>query len=345
MTRSEKRRIVARVTAIIAPIGALGFIPGYFIGGRDVSSALAGALIGFLIAGGMAAFETSWALGLLPRSWKEGRFLVVMIIKSLAWLFIIVVGLAVPLLTIEGLSGPELTQPEVWLSILVSFAFALLINFVSQVNRLLGRGVLVGLILGRYHQPREEERVFLLVDLRDSSRIAEQLGNLRYHAFLKRFIGDVSDKAIRFGAEIHRYIGDEIILTWERSAGLSDAKCVKAVLAIGNELRVLAPEYEAEFGIAPSFRAALHLGSVVTGEVGTIKHEIAYLGDTLNAAARIEEAGKEFDREFVASAAVMEGLTLPQGVITESLGQVALRGIESTMELVSIAETTESQGR
>ena len=99
------------------------------------------------------------------------------------------------------------------------FVFALLINFTVQVDRLLGRGVLVSLLLGRYHRPREEVRIFLLVDLRDSSRIAEELGNMRYLAFLKRFIADISTSAIRFGGRIYRYVGDQVILTWKQVDG------------------------------------------------------------------------------------------------------------------------------
>ena len=67
--------------------------------------------------------------------------------------------------------------------------------------------------------------------------------------------------------------------------------------------------YETDFGVMPRFWAGLHLGPVVAGGIGTIKHEIAFLGDTLNAAARIQQACKELQREFLASADVVSAST------------------------------------
>ncbi|HET9417186.1 MAG TPA: hypothetical protein VFP30_06550, partial [Candidatus Limnocylindria bacterium] len=214
MTETEKWRTLARVLAVTVPIGALiGLGLGWLIGGAGVSM-LAGAVIGLLIAAGIVTFNVSWTVGLIPLGWREAPFLVVLTTRSLVWLTVIVVGVSLPLLTIAGVSVSDLVDPGFVISIAASFGAALLVNFVGQVNGLLGRGVLVGLVLGRYHRPREEVRVFLLVDLRESTQIAEQLGNLRYHAFLSRFISDVSASAARHRGEVHRYVGDEVILTW-----------------------------------------------------------------------------------------------------------------------------------
>ena len=156
------------------------------------ASTVAGAVIGLLVTAGVVSFDASWALGLIPRRWRESSFLVVLVTRSLVWLAIIVVGIGLPLLTIGQQTLADLVDQTFVISVAVSFVAALLFNFVAQVNRLLGRRVLVRLILGRYHRPREESAVFLLVDLRGSTQIAERLGNLRYHTFLKRFISDVT---------------------------------------------------------------------------------------------------------------------------------------------------------
>lgn len=336
MTEAEKWRTLARILAVTVPLGTLiGFGLGWLIGGAGASMA-AGAVIGWLITAGMVTFNVSWAVGLIPRRWREAPFLVVLVTRSLVWLIVIVVGISLPLLTVAGLSFEDLVDQQFVISIAASFAAALLANFVGQVNGLLGRGVLVGLILGRYHRPREEVRVFLLIDLRGSTHIATRLGNLRYHAFLSRFIGDVSASVVRYRGEVHRYVGDEVILTWVAEEGLRDAGCVRAAFAISDTLDAAGPEYEADFGVVPGFWAALHLGPVVTGEIGTIKHEIAFLGDTLNAASRIQQAGKDLQRQFVASAEVMSAVDLPIDIAGESLGRIELRGVEDSVELFGI---------
>ena len=257
----------------------------------------------------------------------------VLVTRSLVWLVVIVVGISLPLLTVAGLSFEDLVDQQFVISVGASFAAALLFNFLGQVTGLLGRGVLMGLILGRYHRPREEVRVFLLIDLRESTQIATRLGNLRYHAFFSRFISDVSASVVRYRGEVHRYVGDEVILTWTAQEGLADAACVRSAFAISDTLEAAGPTYEAEFGVVPSFWAALHLGPVVTGEIGTIKHEIAFLGDTLNTASRIQEAGKELRRQIVASAAVISALDLPNEIASESRGPIELRGVDHTVEL------------
>ena len=231
MTEAEKWRALAQVLAVTVPVGTLiGFGLGWLIGGAGPSMA-AGAVIGLLITAGIGAFNVSWAVGLIPRRWRESSFLTVLVTRSLVWLVVIVLGVSLPLLTVAGLSLADLVDQQFVISVTASFGAALLFNFLGQVNGLLGRGVLVGLILGRYHRPREEVRVFLLIDLRGSTQIAERLGNLRYHAFFSRFIGDVSASITRFRGEVHRYVGDEVILTWTAEEGLRDARCVRSVFA------------------------------------------------------------------------------------------------------------------
>jgi len=288
----------------------------------------------------MVSFEVSWAVELIPRRWREAPFLVVLTTRSLVWLAIIVIGISVPLLTINQTPLSELTDPPVALSVGVSFAAALVINFIGQINRLLGRGVMVRLILGRYHRPREEVRIFLLIDLRGSTQITERLGNLRYHGFLKRFISDVTTSAMRHGGEVHRYVGDEIILTWKERKGLKDAACVKSVFAITDAFEAGGDEYMDDFGVVPSIWASLHIGPVVTGEIGNFKHEIAYLGDTLNTSARIEEACRQFQKPFLASADMVDALDLPSDVEAEGLGPIELRGLRSSIELFAITRTS-----
>ncbi len=341
MTEAEKRRTLARILAVTVPVGTLiGFGLGWVNGGAGASMA-AGALIGLLITAGIVSFNVSWTVGLIPRRWRESPFLVVLVTRSLVWLVVIVVGVSLPLVTVAGLSFADLVDQQFVISVAASFIAALVFNFVGQVNGLLGRGVLVGLILGRYHRPREEVRAFLLIDLRGSTQIATRLGNLRYHAFLSRFISDVSASVVRYRGEVHRYVGDEVILTWTADEGLRSAGCVRAVFAISDTLQAAGTAYEADFGVVPSFWAGLHLGPVVTGEIGTIKHEIAFLGDTLNAASRIQQAGKDLQRQFLASADVIAALDLPNDIASDSLGRIELRGIEDAMELCAVTRVAD----
>ena len=81
------------------------------------------------------------------------------------------------------------------------------------------------------------------------------------------------------------------------------------------------------------------MGSVVTGEIGIFKHENAYLGDTLNTAARIEQACRWLQRPFLASADIVGALELPPDVEAESRGPVEREGLKSSIELFALTRT------
>jgi adenylate cyclase len=338
MTRAEQWQAVRHMALRYGPLAALiGLVPGYFIGDGSILAVVTGGLIGLLIGTGMVVFEVSWGIGLIPRAWREAPFLTVVLTKSLVWLVIIVVGLALPLSTLGGSPRDALVDSDFVVSIVVSFGVAAVMNLIFQVNQLMGRGVLLRLILGRYHRPREETRIFLFIDLRGSTAIAESLGNLRYHGLLRRFIADITPPIVRFGGEIHRYVGDQVIVTWTRDEGLADAACVRCGFAMADAIERNRARYLSEFGVTPAFWAGLHMGEIVSGEIGAVKHEIVYLGDTMNATARIEQACREFDRPFVVSSDVVDALTLPNDTAAESLGAVTLRGFAAPLDLFALS--------
>ena len=94
--------------------------------------------------------------------------------------------------------------------------------------------------------------------------------------------------------------------------------------------------YAADYGAEPQLRAALHAGPLIVGEMGDLKREIVLLGDTMNAAARIENACRTFDKDVIASAPVLRLFTLPADMRAQSLGVVALRGKETELELFAL---------
>ena len=63
---------------------------------------------------------------------------------------------------------------------------------------------MVRLFLGQYHKPREVERIFMFIDLKDSTTIAENLGNEAYSSFVTEYFNDLSDAINAFGGEIYQ---------------------------------------------------------------------------------------------------------------------------------------------
>ena len=53
-------------------------------------------------------------------------------------------------------------------------AMTILISFINQMNKKFGPGVLIPMLLGRFREPREDDRVFMFLDLKNSTTIAER---------------------------------------------------------------------------------------------------------------------------------------------------------------------------
>ena len=57
----------------------------------------------------------------------------------------------------------------------------MLLSFYVQINLLLGEGVLFKFLLGRYRKPLNENRIFMFLDIKSSTTIAENLGLIKRH--------------------------------------------------------------------------------------------------------------------------------------------------------------------
>jgi adenylate cyclase len=85
-------------------------------------------------------------------------------------------------------------------------------------------------------------------------------------------------------------------------------------------------------------RAGLHCGEVVTGEMGSVKKEIVFLGDAVNTAARIQDLCRQTGDHVLASGDLIDRLELPPGIAKRSLGDLRLRGKGADLALYALTE-------
>jgi adenylate cyclase len=340
MRLTARQRYFARVllwalliTAIVG--GAFGHFQAPDAG---IQSALRGGLTGMAITAIVVALEFSIFSRTGSALTRRLPFLLHLALRSLAYLAAILIGIVlVAWLTRESANEPLIDSNGVIFSLAISLGF----NLLYGVNGLLGQGVLFNFIAGRYHRPRIEERALLFIDMESSTAIAERLGEVGFLDFLNRFIADVTEPIVAQRGAIHKYVGDEIIVTWPLAAGLRDGRCIRACFDAMAQLDARAEAYVRDFGQRANFRAALHCGPVVIGELGgLVKVEIALLGDTMNTAARLQEACRDTGHRVLASAALIDRLAaMPPGIAKQAIGRLRLRGRESESELYALAAT------
>lgn len=306
----------------------------------DYNSVLVGFPLG-LVFGLLELF-------LLPKAemlFRQWSFTRIFLFKTLLYTVVIYV-VTVTLATIVGLfEGRQLRELPAFLAsmgqlVLVVYTLVIysLLVFFLQINHLLGEGILWKFILGKYHKPREEERIFMFLDMKASTTIAEQLGHVRFYTLLNELFHEISQPILQTKAEIYQYVGDEVILTWEMAHGLKNSNCLKTFFMFQESLLRNSDNYLKTFGIKPEFKAGLHFGKVVSAQIGDLKREIVYNGDVLNTTSRIQNECNKYQRNCLVSGALMNRLKQINGFQWERIDTVTLRGKETEVELFSVTK-------
>src|SRR6185503_13324923 len=96
-------------------------------------------------------------------------------------------------------------------------------------------------------------------------------------------------------------------------------------------------KYVKKFGLVPTFKAGLHSGEVVVGEIGIIKRDITYSGDVLNTTARIQGMCHELKSEVLVSNDFLKTVSLPAQIVAEAVGDFRLKGKERGVELYMLS--------
>lgn len=208
--------------------------------------------------------------------------------------------------------------------------------FFTEVSDNIGQGVLINFFTGKYHRPIQEERIFMFLDMKGSTAIAEKLGHMKYFKMLREYYTDLTDPIIEFGGEISQYVGDEVIVTWKHKKGEKNNKCLHCFFAMKAALNNQTNKYKLEFGLVPTFKAGIHLGSVTTGEIGVIKKEIIYSGDVLNTTARIQGLCNKYAVDILASENLIREMDHGDEFQFSSIEVVEIRGRNEKIHLFTI---------
>jgi adenylate cyclase len=334
-----KRRSVLRIRTFAffgVTYGVVGLFWEYIeMGYISIDGPFVGVAVGMTLA---ALEETK--IGRFTRSMP---FTKAVVIKSALYFAV----LAIPVLItgfIGGLlQGSTIREFTSWMTsadfpvtLLIIYPIHLVVSFARNLNRLLGPRTLLLYLLGTYHRPRVEKRIFMFLDMKSSTTLAETLGGQQYFSLLNTFFRDISEPILEREAEIYQYIGDEVVLTWPVELGFQDANCIRVFFEILAEVERRREYYESEFGHVPEFKAGLHFGDVITAEIGDLKKEIVYNGDVLNTTARIESMCNEYDQQLITSEELVSHLELPNFIAAKSLGPVVLRGKADAIPLIAL---------
>lgn len=224
------------------------------------------------------------------------------------------------------------------LLVISGFIVSFSLTFIKQVNLKFGPGNLWKMLMGDFHQPKEETRIFMFLDLKSSTTHAENLGHIKFSKLIQDCFRDIAVIA-EFQAQIDQYVGDEAVVTWTKEKGLESHNCLRAFFAFQQSIEQRKAHYLHEYGIIPEFKAGAHVGPVTIAEVGVIKREIAYHGDTINTAARIQSKCNDLGENFLISEHLLDLLPANIPYQSKQKGSFELKGKQQDTTLYSINKT------
>lgn len=206
-----------------------------------------------------------------------------------------------------------------------------------MVNDKYGPGNLRSFFMGRYFRPQREEHIFMFLDLRSSTYIAQVLGEQQYFNFIKDVIRDATPVILRHKGRIYQYVGDEITVSWWMNQGLNKLNCIRCPIEIRKIFNHRSSYYTAQYGVVPDFKAGLHCGPVMVGEIGVVKRDIAFSGEVVGTAARIQNRCNHLEVNLLMSQDLKDLLPWEGSrLIPEHKGDLLIKGKMVNLALYTV---------
>ena len=341
----KRRKAVIRLVLISSILGLL--YPVVAKEFNDIRALINGILIGFLGGILIAVFEFK----IFNPQYRKLSFLTVIIFKTLLYfltflvLIIIVKGFIDSFFKDLGfweyLNSQEfrnfIVNEDFDIILTYTLFFLVIVTFSIQMARKIGYSVLLDTITGKYHTPKEEERILMLLDLKSSTTIAEEFGDLKYHRFLNDFYYDITKCIFSAKGNIYRYVGDEIMVSWDNEKGLKNNNFLRTYYCVKYVMRQEHEKYMKKYGLIPEYITCFHSGKIIVGEIGEVKSQIVFSGETLSELQKLKKASTSFNKDLIISNSLIMQMDLSNESV-EDLGYISTVDQSKQLKVYSINE-------
>lgn len=333
---------------VILELGLLGNLTEYPTTGNKYNfgnSLFNTSIASFIMGLIQGSIEILW----LKNYFKQSRFWKKILFKSVFYLLLIIFFIVLLTLISNALLYKTSLFDPVLIDSLIQFIktfsfwsivfYAGLILdislFYSEIEAYLGNGI-VSNYMGKYNKPKQETRIFMFLDMKSSTTIAENLGHEKYFNLLKTYYADMTDAILDTSGEVYQYVGDEIVVSWSERNGVYKNNCIQCFNKISKIFENKKGYYFRKFGLVPEFKAGFHIGAVTTGEIGIIKKNVFYTGDILNTTARIQAECNKHNSKTLISEDLKSKLQMNSNITFIKLEKLILRGKKDAIQLYSI---------
>jgi adenylate cyclase len=184
---------------------------------------------------------------------------------------------------------------------------------------------------------QERYLVSMFVDMRGSTKLAENRLPFDTVFIVNRFLGAVSQAVIECGGQPNQFVGDGQLALFGLQANPQTAcrQALRAAAMIAANVDELNKFLEHDLHEPIRFGIGIHGGEVIIGDIGYRDHMVfTALGDAVNVAARLQDMTKNLGCEAVCS----EEVRVTAGLAADALPQqeVAIRGRVEPMIVRSV---------
>lgn len=213
-------------------------------------------------------------------------------------------------------------------SVLVSMILMeMIVGLVVTLRTNLGKNFFRNFIRNSYFTPLLEDRIFMFMDLKDSTELVEKMGSTQFSSFIQDCFKDISVVALNLGGEIYQFVGDEAVINWY----IKKEQCFKDALQmhfyLEQRLEKKREYYINTHNHFPKFRSSIHSGIVSAALVGEYKKEMAYHGGVLNLCSRLQKVCKDYDASLVISENFYKHLSPYSQFTFSPISDIELKGI------------------
>ena len=261
-------------------------------------------------------------------------FTIIVVVLAVSFAFLFILGSDVE----EAVSRHKAFAMSAYFTTIVAYGgvVSLVASFLRQIDSKFGPGNLFNMLIGKYQKPKVEDRIFMFLDLKNATPYAEKLGHFKYSRMLQDCFLDITKVITKHKAEVYQYVGDEIVLTWKTPVGISNAECINTFYSFLDVLNSKKKYYMKHYGVMPLFKAGLNCGHVTVAEIGSFKREIAYHGDVINTASRIQCQCNKYHRNLLVSGQLVNRLSGINGYSFEFARAAKLKGKKLPVEIYSV---------
>jgi adenylate cyclase len=154
---------------------------------------------------------------------------------------------------------------------------------------------------------------------------------------LSEYFTEMTEEIMATDGVLDKFIGDAIMAFWGAPIDQSDQadRALKAAIGMMTRLTSLQKSWEERGLPFVDIGIGINSGHVIVGNMGSHKRfDYTILGDTVNAASRLESLNKEYKSHIIISETTKNKLTIPLDII--EIGEVLVKGKTKNIKIYKV---------